>query len=98
MFDYLRKNFPEDEKFGLISQLRRSGVSVCSNISEGASRSTNKDFGRFLEIALGAAYEIETQLYLSLRLDLVEEAEYLGLSKELEIIIKQIRKFKQILQ
>jgi four helix bundle protein len=94
----ITKNFPDEEKFGLTSQLRRSGVSVCSNIAEGASRSSNKDFGRFLEIALGSSYEIETQLYLSFRLDFVEETEYSQIGKELEIIIKQIRKFKQIIQ
>lgn len=51
--------FPDSEKFGLINQLRRASVSVPSNIAEDASRRTNKDFGRFLNIALGSCYEIE---------------------------------------
>lgn len=50
----ITKSFPDDEKFGLISQLRRASVSIPSNIAEGASRSSNKDFNRFLTIALGS--------------------------------------------
>lgn len=46
-------SFPETEKFGLTNQLRRASVSVPSNIAEGASRKSNKDFARFLEIAIG---------------------------------------------
>jgi four helix bundle protein len=55
-------NFPQKEQFALISQITRSAVSIPSNIAEGASRKTEKDFGRFLEISLGSAYELETQL------------------------------------
>ncbi|MEZ4857991.1 MAG: four helix bundle protein [Flavobacteriaceae bacterium] len=57
--------FPEAEKFGLVNQLRSASVSVPSNIAEGASRNSNKDFSRFLEIAIGSCYEIETQLLIS---------------------------------
>ena len=57
----ITSNFPESEKFGLTNQLRRASVSIPSNIAEGSSRKTNKGFSRFLQIALGSAYEIETQ-------------------------------------
>ncbi len=51
-----------DEKFGITSQLKRSLISIPSNIAEGASRSSDKDFSRFLDIGLGSAFEVETQL------------------------------------
>lgn len=67
------KNFPNEEKYGLTSQLRRSAVSIPSNISEGAGRNTNGEFKQFLGIANGSSYELLTQLYLSKRLNLITE-------------------------
>lgn len=55
---------PSEEKFGLTNQLRRCAVSIPSNIAEGASRSSNKEFSYFLEIAYGSCFELETQLLL----------------------------------
>ncbi len=55
---------PAEEKFGLISQIRRAAVSIPSNIAEGCSRNSDKEFKRFLEIALGSAFELETQLII----------------------------------
>lgn len=59
------KTFPLEEKYGIITQVRRSAISIPSNIAEGTSRSSAKDFSRFLEIALGSSFELETQLILS---------------------------------
>ena len=67
------ENFPKEEKYGLTSQLRRSAVSIPSNISEGAGRNTNGEFKQFLGIANGSSYELLTQLYLSKRLNLITE-------------------------
>lgn len=67
----LTKSLPADERFGFISQMNRASVSIPSNIAEGASRSTQKDFKRFLEIALGSSFELESQLLALLELGLI---------------------------
>lgn len=67
------ENFPKEERYGLTSQLRRSAVSIPSNISEGAGRNTKGEFKQFLGIANGSSYELLTQLYLSTRLNLIKE-------------------------
>ncbi len=61
----LTKTFPTDEKFGLTSQMRRSAVSIPSNIAEGHMRSSQKDFRKFLKIALGSSAEFETQTIIA---------------------------------
>ena len=56
---------PKEEKYGITSQINRSAVSIPSNIAEGSGRTTNKEFVRFLEIAISSSYELETQLILA---------------------------------
>ncbi len=91
-------NFPDNEKFGITNQLRRASVSIPSNIAEGSSRASNKDFSRFLEIAIGSAYEIETQLLISNDLDFLEFDTLKILLYELEEIVKMISKFRSTLK
>ncbi|WP_283636459.1 four helix bundle protein [Aquaticitalea lipolytica] len=93
----ITSNFPESEKFGLTNQLRRASVSIPSNIAEGSSRKTNKGFSRFLQIALGSAYEIETQLLIAFDLKFMTENELNKLLEDLESIIKMTSKFKSTL-
>ncbi len=64
--------FPSDERFGLISQTRRSAVSISSNISEGAGRNTKGEFAQFLGIANGSSYELQTQMVIAERLGFVK--------------------------
>src|SRR4051812_43992052 len=61
----LVQGFPKDERFGLSIQMTKAAVSIASNIAEGSSRSSQKDYNRFIEISLGSAYELETQLMIA---------------------------------
>ena len=91
-------SFPVDEKFGLTNQLRRASVSIPSNIAEGCSRGSNKDFSRFLEIAIGSAYEIETQLLIASDLKFISNEVLENLTLKLNNIVKMISKFRSILK
>jgi four helix bundle protein len=64
----LTEEFPKEEKFGLSIQITRAGVSIPSNIAEGSSRSSEKDYARFIEISMGSSYELESQLLIAQRL------------------------------
>ncbi len=94
----ITSKFPETEKFGITNQLRRASVSIPSNIAEGSSRNSNKDFSRFLQITLGSAYEIETQLLISFDLKFIDEDELDSLLNDLNSIIKMTSKFKSTLK
>jgi four helix bundle protein len=61
----LTSGFPKEEKFGLTSQITRSAVSIASNIAEGSSRSSERDYSRFVKISLGSSFELETQLLIA---------------------------------
>ncbi len=61
------KDFSKEERFGLSSQITRSAISIPSNIAEGSSRSSEKEYSRFIEISLGSSYELETQLLIAQR-------------------------------
>ncbi len=94
----ITSKFPETENFGLTNQLRRAAVSIPSNIAEGSSRKSNKDFSRFLPITLGSAYEIETQLLISFDLKFIDKKKLDSLLNELNAIVKMTSKFKSTLK
>ena len=74
------RSFPDDERFGFTSQLRRAAVSIASNIVEGAARNGLADYIRFLDIAYGSAKEVEYQLSIAGRLGFADSEAILGLS------------------
>jgi four helix bundle protein len=65
--------FPEDEKFGLTSQIKRSSISISSNIAEGYGRNYTKDYSRFLNIARGSLFEMQTQFQIAQNLNFINE-------------------------
>ncbi|NNC45978.1 MAG: four helix bundle protein [Winogradskyella sp.] len=69
----LTKQFPDDEKYGLISQIRRASISIPSNIAEGAARQSAKEFIRFLYMSLSSAAEVETQLDIASKLGFLKD-------------------------
>ena len=83
-------NYPKEEKFGLVSQINRCSVSVPSNIAEGSSRSSNKEFTYFIKVALGSLFELETQLILSNEFGILD-------SQDLDKLIEKIIKLQKML-
>jgi four helix bundle protein len=86
----LTKNFPESEKYGLSMQIRRAVVSIASNIAEGSARSSQTDFARYLEIALGSAFEVETQLEIAKLAGFIGDEECNNLISGIHVLQKQI--------
>jgi len=90
-------NFPIEERFALTSQMKRAVISIPSNIAEGAGRESSKDFARFLDIANGSAFELETQIYLAFDLEFINEEKLNNLLDKIEEIEKMIYGFKKCL-
>ncbi len=84
----LTKRLDDSEKYTLRPQLIRSAVSIPSNIAEGTSRKSNKDFARFLEIALGSCFELETQIFIVKLNNLAPGVEF----EKVIVLIQEIQK------
>jgi four helix bundle protein len=97
---YLLTNFfPKEEIYGLTSQIRRSAISIPSNISEGYGREGNKDYLKFLNIAISSLFEMQTQLEIAYNLKYINEIQFNNIfedSKEIERMLSSfIRKIKE---
>ena len=82
--------FPSDERFGLTSQLRRAAISISANIAEGAVRSSDTDFARFLHIALGSASEVDYYLMLARDLSFLTREDYAAADSDLQEVKRML--------
>ena len=87
------ENFPDYEKFGLISQIRRSSVSIPANIAEGFGRRSKKEFRRFLNISMGSLFEIQTELEVSYNLGFLDKETFQNLYEDTHEIERMISSF-----
>lgn len=83
-------SFPQEEKFGLVNQLRRAAVSIVLNIAEGSNRNSDKEFIRFLRISIGSIDEVVAGLYIALDLGYVKKQKFDKLYVEANILVKRI--------
>lgn len=91
----LTKSFPQEERFGLVDQMRRAAVSIPCNIAEGFNRKYSSDYKRFLFIALGSCGELETQLEIATPLQLITQD---GAKKILEKLDHESRMIRELLE
>lgn len=93
MIYLLTKSFSKDEQFGLTSQIRRSAISIPSNVAEGCGRRISKDTLQFLHIARGSIYELETQLYLAIDLNYIIKEKQVKINNHIVICKKLLNGF-----
>jgi four helix bundle protein len=86
----ITKKFPTDERFGLVTQMNRCAVSIPSNIAEGSGKNSDDAFALYLSHSLGSLYELETQVILSLKLEIVEESIFQTIVEKINELEKMI--------
>ena len=94
----LTKKFPPEEKFGLVSQIRKSAVSIASNIAEGAGRNTIGEFIQFIGISEGSVNELETQIIISKKLGYITDEELEKTNYSISEIRKMLFSLKKSLK
>ena len=94
----LTSMFPKTEQYGLVSQINRSAISIISNIAEGSSRASDRDYRRFIEISIGSNFELETQLLISQAVKMGEPELIAGLLAEIDEEQKMLFAFKRSLE
>lgn len=97
---FITKKFPKEERYEIVSQLRRASLSIPLNIAEGAARTSSKEFVRFLDIAIGSIAELDTLFLICYELKFISEEDFNVLNLKLDVIGKMVyglkRKFYQI--
>jgi four helix bundle protein len=91
---HLTNDFPSEEKFGLTLQIRRSSISVPSNIAEGCGRGTDKQLIQFLNISIGSLCELETQIHLANDLEFIDNQVNNKIIQEIAEVRKMVMGFK----
>lgn len=86
----ISKNFPQQEQYGLTSQMRRAAVSISSNIAEGYGRKSSKEYGQFYSISYGSLLELHTQILICERLELINLQELTFLMRDVDEISKML--------
>ena len=94
----LTEGFPVTERYSLVQQITRAAVSIPSNIAEGGSRSSSKDYNRFIEISLGSAFELETQLLIAKALHFGDESKLQNVLYKIDEEQKMVMAFASKLQ
>jgi len=95
---HVTNEFPNEEKFGITSQIRRSSVSIPSNIAEGTARNTSKAVLNSLDISLGESFELETQAIIAHRVGLLDQKTFDELGVDLSEVQRMIHGFMQTLE
>lgn len=93
----ITKKFPKDELFGIVSQIRRAGVSVPSNIAEGSGRGTKKEFSRFVDISVGSLNEVESLVHVSYNLEYITKGDFDNLLDKIKNLGTRIGGFRKYL-
>ncbi|NOY22871.1 MAG: four helix bundle protein [Acidobacteria bacterium] len=93
----ITRNFPQSEKFGIVSQLRRAASSICANLAEGAGRGTRKELRHFAQISKGSSREVAYFLKLAADLEFLEKKTEIVMNSELEAIQKMLYRLIQTL-
>jgi four helix bundle protein len=87
----LTKNFPRDEKFGIVMQMRRSAISIPSNIAEGKTRQHVKEYIQFLYVALGSCSELETQIIICKELKFMQDSSVVKILEIIDHVSRMLR-------
>jgi len=91
----ITREFPKEELYGIVSQIRRAAVSVSANIAEGAARNSNKEYIQFLYIALGSLSELETELIISKRVGYLKNEEIFKILIDIKKLLLGLIKFRK---